>query len=284
MRLAENKLLVLVVAALVWLVAAAADEQPAATADPFVLLDAAKLQLGEGRLAKAKDLLAEIPLDGAESYVSEEIIFQRLLVVSAYLTATHSLVGDLQSDELADSAYGQWLADERDGYAASFARLAQQFLERTATEPRLDFVRFRLPVVTAEHINDLELFSDPEILGPAVTNWDDGREGLGKGLIAGQARVALVLAAARFYDLPQAAPSLEQVRQRLTSGVPLDYPEVLAWIADEAEQVPDNSELAAVAVAARERASHNPAPLRRPRSQPEATDPAQNTAGAETSE
>jgi hypothetical protein len=234
--------------------ATAADEgAPAADSDPYVLLDAAKLKLGEGRLAKARELLAAIPLQAAEEYVDEEVLFQQLLINSAYLKATGYLLSELERDELAESAYARWLRGERDGYAATFARLAQQYLERTGGGPRLDFVRFRLPVVTAEHINDLELYSDVEILGPAVTNWDDGREGLGKGLIAGQARVALVLAAARYYDLPDAARSLEQVRQRLLSGVPLDYGEVLAWIAEEAAGQPADAALSAAGAAARQR-------------------------------
>jgi hypothetical protein len=237
------------------LAAAHAADTPAAGTDPYVLLDAAKLKLGEGRLAKARELLAAIPLATAEEYVDEEILFQQLLINSAYLKATNYLLSELGRDELADSAYGRWLEAERDDYAAGFARLAQQYLDRTAGGPQLDFVRFRLPLVTAEHINDLELYSDIEILSPAVTNWDDGREGLGKGLIAGQARVALVLAAARFYDLPDAASSLEQVRQRLLSGVPLAYGEVLAWIAEEAEQLPEIAALAAAGAAARARLS-----------------------------
>jgi len=249
---AINSLLMLLMAAAP-LAAAHAADTPAAGTDPYVLLDAAKLKLGEGRLAKARELLAAIPLAAAEEYVDEEILFQQLLINSAYLKATNYLLSELGRDELAESAYGRWLESERDDYAAGFARLAQQYLDRTAGGPQLDFVRFRLPLVTAEHINDLELYSDIEILSPAVTNWDDGREGLGKGLIAGQARVALVLAAARFYDLPDAATSLEQVRLRLLSGVPLDYGEVLAWIAEEAEQLPEIAALAAAGAAARGR-------------------------------
>jgi len=254
MKLAVTNSLLVLLVVVAALPAAAVDDGTAADgADPYVLLDAAKLKLGEGRLAKARELLAEIPLAGAEGYVDEEILFQQLLINSAYLKATNYLLSELGRDDLGNSAYARWLAGERDGYAATFARLARQYLADTAGGPRLDFVRFRLPLVTAEHINDLELYSDPEILGPAVTNWDDGREGLGKGLIAGQARVALVLSAARYYDLPDAAGSLEQVRQRLDSGVPLDYALVLEWISEEAGEFPEIAALAAADQAARDR-------------------------------
>lgn len=284
MRIATNKLLIPLLAAALLHVGAAAGSSTQEGTDPYVLLDAAKLKLAEGRLARAREMLAEIPLGAAEDCVSEEIVFQQLLVNSAYLIATHYLFTELQHGGHGDSAYAGWLESERDGYAASFAKLGRQFLDSTAAEPRLDFVRFRLPVVTAEHLNDLELYSDPEILSPAVTNWDDGREGLGKGLIAGQARVALVLAAARYYDLPEAAPSLEQVRLRLTSGVPLDYAEVLAWIAEEAARVADNPDLAAVRAAAQERLAQNAKPPSAERTGAERNNSAQNSVDAETSE
>ena len=214
--------------------------------DPYVLLDAAKLKLGDGRLTKAREMLAEIPLENTQAYVTEEIILQRLLINGAYLKATHYLLTQLERFELGDSAYAQWLADERETYASAFTMLAQRYLDSTAGGPRMDFVRFNLPLVTIDHLNDLELYSDPEILGPAVTNWDDGRQGLGKGLIAGQARVALVLSAARYYDMPEAAASLEQVSRRLESGVPLDYAVVLEWLAEEAAQAPDVASLGTI--------------------------------------
>ena len=234
--------------------AAARDPEPVETADPvpagpdpYVLLDEAKLKLGEGRLAQARELLKTTPTADVEGYVIEEVLLQRMLVNSAFLRATHYLWLQLEAMELADTGYGEWLAGECADYAGDFADQAERYLELTAEGPQLDFVRFRLPVVTTEHLTDLELYTDPEILGPAVRNWDDGREGLGKGLIAGQARVALVLGAVRHYDRDSASPSLEMASERLRAGVPLDYAVLLDWIAGTARFVPDDDRLADLA-------------------------------------
>jgi len=213
----------------------AAESQP--VADPIVLLDAAKLELADGRLRQANEALAEIPLTPPLDYVGEEVLFQRLLLNAAFLSATHFLLVELEHNELAESTYGLWLAEERAGYADALAADGEDYLALAASS-QLDFVRFRLPLVTGEHLADTELYTDPEILSPAVTNWDDGREGLGKGLVAGQARVALVLAAARYYDLPQAAATIEEVAVRLRSGVPVERPAVLEWLVEIAALVP----------------------------------------------
>jgi len=209
--------------------------QEAAAADPFVQLDAAKLQLGDGKLRGAGELMAEIPLDGCEDYVREEVLFQQLLITAALLSGMHYVHAEVERLDFAEQGYRDWLSSERDVFAAQFAQLAGSYLAATTDGPALDFVRFRLPVVTIEHLADVELYSDPEILRPAAVNWADEREGLGRGVIAGQARVALVLAAARFYDREQAASSLFEVNARLANGVPLDYAAVLDWLANNGE-------------------------------------------------
>jgi hypothetical protein len=99
-----------------------------------------------------------------------------------------------------------------------------------------------LPTVSLEHVKDATLYSDPALLSAATTNWDDGREGLGKGLVAAQARVALVLAAAVNYDLPQASSSLEEIAARLHSGMPLDQRVLLEWLATTAGQLGENGD------------------------------------------
>lgn len=225
----------------------AAESEPAA--DQIVLLDAAKLELADGRLRQAREALAEIPLTPPLDYVAEEVLFQRLLLNAAFLSATHYLLVELEHNDLAESAYGRWLTAERAGYADALAADGEDYLALPTSSLQLDFVRFRLPLVTGEHLADTELYTDPEILSPAVTNWDDGREGLGKGLVAGQARVALVLAAARYYDLPQAAATIEEVAVRLRSGVPVERPAVLEWLAEVAALVPSHPGLARLSAA-----------------------------------
>ncbi|MBN2080729.1 hypothetical protein JW859_00840 [bacterium] len=226
--------------------------------DPYVLLDAAKLKLGEGRLEQAGELLAEIGPTPGEQYIAEEVLVQQLLIDAAYLRATFYLHAELARFELQDSEYGHWLAGERDRHAAEFTANGLSYLELTSAGAELDFIRFRLPLVSVEHLADLELYSDPEILGPAVTNWDDGREGLGKGLIAGQARVALVLAAARYYDLETAAGSLEQVVKRLDTGVPFDSREFTDWLAESAAELDTDGNLSELAAAANHRLGRTP--------------------------
>lgn len=202
--------------------------------DPYVLLDEAKLVLGRGKLDRAQRMLSEIPLEGAEMFVAEEVVYERLLVCSAFLTATQTLHNALVQQNYGEGGYAKWLLDEQSKHAANFAVLARDYLTRTAGGSQLDFVRFRLPVVSDEYLQDVMLYTDPMVLSAAVTNWEDGREGLGKGLIGSQARVALVLAAAVHYDLPTASSTVEQVAQRLRTGVPIDQQLVLDWIADTA--------------------------------------------------
>lgn len=202
--------------------------------DPYVLLDEAKLVLGRGKLDKAQQLLSAIPLDAAEDYVAQEVVYERLLIVSAFLTATQTLHSALVQQQLTQGGYAVWLKEEQARHAAAFASLARDYLARTAGGAALDFVRFRLPVVSDEYLQDVLLYTDPMVLSAAVTNWEDGRQGLGKGLIGSQARVALVLAAAVHYDLPQASSTVEQVAQRLRTGVPIAQPQVLDWMADTA--------------------------------------------------
>lgn len=204
--------------------------------DPYVLLDEAKLMLGKGKLDRAAQMLGAIPLDNAESFVAEEVLYERMLVCSAFLTATQTLHGALVQQKLDGGGYAKWLKDEQAKYAADFAALARDYLARTANGATLDFVRFRLPVVSDEYLQDVMLYTDPMVLSAAVTNWDDGRQGLGKGLIGSQARVALVLAAAVNYDLPQAKSTVEQVAQRLRTGVPIAQAQLLDWLADTAQR------------------------------------------------
>jgi hypothetical protein len=204
--------------------------------DPYVLLDAAKQMLGKGRLAQAKQMLAEIPLGQAEPFVDEEIVFERLLASSADLVSVHALYQALEKQNLGETAYAKWLKEEHARRAQDFGALAADYLARTAHGCALDFVRFRLPVVSDEHLQDVLLFTDPVMLSAACKNWDDGRDGLGRGLAESQARVALVLAAALNYDLPHASATVEQVAQRLRAGVPLDPATVLDWLADTAAQ------------------------------------------------
>lgn len=204
--------------------------------DPYVLLDEAKIVLGRGKLDKAQQMLSAIPLDAAEGFVAEEVLYERLLVCSAFLTATQTLHGALVQQQLDGGGYAKWLNDEQAKYAAEFAALARDYLARTASGATLDFVRFRLPVVSDEYLQDVMLYTDPMVLSAAVTNWEDGRQGLGKGLIGSQARVALVLAAAVNYDLPKASSTVEQVAQRLRRGVPVAQAPLLDWIADTAQR------------------------------------------------
>jgi hypothetical protein len=204
--------------------------------DPYVLLDEAKLVLGKGKLDRAQQMLSAIPLDSAEGYVAEEVLYERLLVCSAFLTATQTLHGALAQQKLDSGGYAKWLKDEQANYATDFAAMARDYLARTAKGAALDFVRFRLPVVSDEYLQDVMLYTDPMVLSAAVTNWEDGRQGLGKGLIGSQARVALVLAAAVNYDLPKASSTVEQVAQRLRTGVPVDQAQMLDWIADTAQR------------------------------------------------
>ncbi len=204
--------------------------QPASD-DPLVRLDEAKLLLAEGKLLAASEALSEIP-HTAEPYVTEEIVYTQLLIAGTYLSSAYRLAGVLEHNAQGGSNYAKWLKDERTAYAARFVELAHEYLGLTKDGPALDFVRFRLPRVSDEHLRDMELYADPQILAAAVTNWDEGREGLGRGLVQTQTRVALVLSAAVNYDLPEASRTLAGVAERLKAGVPLDYPTVLDWLAD----------------------------------------------------
>jgi hypothetical protein len=211
-------------------------DEAADSSDPFVLLDAAKVAIADGKLQQAADMLAAIPPGGAEPYVAQEVLFQRLLLTGAFLNASGALLQELEGAKFSASGYAGWLRQQQAGYAQQFSGLAGAYLDQTQQGLACDFVRFRLPVVTAEHLKDLGMYSDAQVLRAAVENWDEGKQGLGEGLMGTQARVALVLAAASFYDLAQASATIEGVAARLHAGVPLDPPTVLDWLAQTAVQ------------------------------------------------
>jgi hypothetical protein len=199
--------------------------------DPFVALDAAKTTLADGKLEDARSELAQIPTDAAEPYVNEEVVFQRMLLEAAFLDASNFLWSELGRMKLGNGAYAKWLYGERDKYADSLAQEVRGYLQLTEGGYTLTFVRFRLPEVTDQHVADVELYSDHQVLTAAAQNWDDGRDGLGRGLILAQARVAVALSAASFYDMPNSG-NLQQVTGRLAAGVPI-YPAVtMDWIAE----------------------------------------------------
>lgn len=218
------------------------EEEPAGIApvflcnsdDPYVMLDEAKLAIGDGKLRRASGMLAVIQPDGAEDFVVEELLFQRLLLAGAFLNSAGSVLKDAQNAGYADSAYAAWLHTEGGRYARDYTALAEQYFAATSEGLDCDFVRFRLPRVTADHLSDAVLYSDPQVLRAAVQNWDQDKQGLGKGLIGTQARVALVLDAATFFDMPTGAATLEGVSRRLRNGVPLDERMVYDWLAQTA--------------------------------------------------
>lgn len=203
--------------------------------DPMVKLDKAKMLMSDGKLIAASELLDDIP-HTAEPYVSEEIVFTELLIAGTYLASAHRLVRELDALEQADCAYAEWLRGERGRYAKHFVDLADEYLAMTEDGPALEFVRFRLPRVSEDHLLDMELYADPQILSAAITNWDDGREGLGRGLVQTQTRVSLVLSVGVHYDLDVASATLHGMSERLRAGVPLNYPTVLDWLADISQQ------------------------------------------------
>jgi hypothetical protein len=203
--------------------------------DPMVRLDEAKQLMADGKLIAASELLDDIPLT-AEAYVSEEIVFTELLIAGTYLASAHRLVRELDALEQSDCAYAEWLRGERERYAEHFVDLADEYLAMTESGPALEFVRFKLPRVSEDHLLDMELYADPQILSAAITNWDDGREGLGRGLVQTQTRVSLVLSVGVHYDLDVASATLHGMSQRLRAGVPLNYPTVLDWLADISQQ------------------------------------------------
>jgi hypothetical protein len=208
---------------------------PSLLPDPYVLLDEAKTQVGDGKLHRAEELLAAIPTGmAAEKYVDEEILLQRLLLCGAFMRAAGAVLHDASNAKYASSTYSTWLRAEHARYAKEFADLASEYLAETADGLECDFIRFRLPRVTAEHLKDIALYADPQVLRAAVENWDQDKQGLGKGLIATQARVALVLEAAAFYDLSVASATIEGVSGRLRNGVPLTQPVLLDWLAQAA--------------------------------------------------
>lgn len=207
-----------------WLVCAAAKP------DPMVQLDDAKMVLADGKLGNAREMLSKIDAAGAEDYVAEELLYHKLLLSAAYLSATHYLLVEMEKQDYGETEYYKWLEGQRADYLEEFKEYTQQYLAMTASGSHLDFVRFRLPTVTDEYLQDTGLYSDAQVLGAAVTNWEDGRQGLGKGIIGSQVRVAFVLSVAIHYDLPEASDSLEHVAQRLRAGVPIDYYVVLDWL------------------------------------------------------
>ncbi|MDQ3023081.1 MAG: hypothetical protein M3R04_01655 [bacterium] len=212
--------------------------EEAAPVDPFVALDAAKMKLADGKLEDAREKLAQIPLGGAEAYIDEEVAFQRMLIDAAFLDATNFLYSELGRMKLQNGGYARWLWGQRDGYANSLAAEVRRYMQLTDDGYHLTFVRFRLPEVSEKHIQDVELYSDRMVLGAAAKNWDEGSEGLGKGLIAVQARVAVALSAASFYDMPKGG-TVSVVAKRLSAGVPLYSAQTLDWIAETTHRLED---------------------------------------------
>jgi len=229
--------------------------QPAAAQDAMALLDEAKMTMAGGKLERALKLLTELEPAGNEPLVDQEILFQRMLLNASFLAASHYLLEELESGEFANSAYAAWLRDQRSAYREEFLDGANELLRETAENMALDFVRFRLPEVTDEYLEDAGLYADAQVLTAACTNYDDGREGLGRGVVVAQARIALVLFAAEFYDLPDAADSLEHAADRLRAGVPLEEAQFLFWLEDLAMELSGGDEaLVALAERAADRA------------------------------
>jgi hypothetical protein len=194
------------------------------------------MKLGDGKLEDARKSLGAIPAGTAEAYIDEEVALQRVLLDAAFLDAANFLWLELGKMKLGESAYAKWLWGERDKFASNLANELRAYMQLTDDGYQLTFVRFRLPVVTDQHVADVELYSDRQVLGAAAENWDAGRDGLGRGLILAQARVAVLLSAANFYDLPQSG-NLQVVERRLTAGVPI-YPAVtMDWIAETCKRL-----------------------------------------------
>ncbi len=229
------------------------------TDDPLVLLEEAKLKIAAGKLSQAQQLLSEISLSEEEEYIRQEVLFQRMMLSAALLQATDFLLRELVSGELFESGYADYLVDERSAQATQFSETAREFIELATADPQLEFVRFRLPHVTVEHLRDVDLYSDYEMLSAAVDSWEKDQQRLGKGLVNAQARVALVLACARYYDLEQASATIEAVSRRLLEGVPLDMRATIDWIAEFAYSVAnpadDLEELSLLATASLEPAA-----------------------------
>ena len=225
--------------------------------DPLVLLEEAKLTMADGKLSKAQEQLALIPQEGVEEYVIQEVLFQQLLLSAAMLRATDFLLRELVNDELFETGYADYLVDERGRQAETFVLSAKRFMDATEQDEQLEFVRFRLPHVTVEHLRDVDLYSDVEMLTTAANSWEKDQQRLGKGLINAQARVALVLVCARYYDLEEASATIEAVSRRLLEGVPVDAQDTVAWIAEFAYEVAnpadDLEELSLLANASLER-------------------------------
>lgn len=227
------RLLPLLALALLLAMPAAADARlKAESDDPLVKLEEAKLAIADGKLARAQDMLAEIPLGDAEEYVRQEVIFQRMMLSAALLQATDFLLRELVEGDLFESGYADYLVEERSAHATRFEESAREFIGFTKSDPRLEFVRFRLPYVTVEHLRDVDLYSDFEMLSAAADSWERDQQRLGKGIVNAQARVALVLACARYYDLEQASATIEAVSLRLLEGVPVDMDQTVEWIAE----------------------------------------------------
>jgi hypothetical protein len=254
----------------------------------MVLLDSAKMTMAGGKLEDALKLLADFEPEGDEPLVDQEILFQRLLLNAAFLAATHFLGAELEGGEFADSAYAGWLAEQRTEYTAGFIAGANALLDATEDSMALDFVRFRLPEVTDEYLEDAGLYADVQVLSAAASNYADGRTGLGRGVVVAQARIALVLFAAEFYDLPQAAQSLEAAADRLRAGVPVEEAQFLFWLEDLATELAgDNATLIELAERAAERAHERgyKAPRRRmQRSEPAPPAPEPNEEDAAASD
>jgi hypothetical protein len=209
------------------------DNIPPAGADPYVLLDYGKLMLEDGRVEKAYEWIAQIPLGQAEGYVDEELLIQRLLISGAFVRSATYLAGQVRHYKL-DGPYLSWLGQERERYLTDYCDTAQLYLDATGDGYECGFIRFRLPQVTESHMQDLELYAAGEMLDSAAKNWAEGRDTLGRGLLIAQARAAIVLGAAVHYDLPDASSTLKGLARRLHAGVPI-YPALLFdWLAQNA--------------------------------------------------
>ena len=201
-----------------------------AQSDPYVELEQAKFKLAEGKLNAARDLLSAIDASGAEEFVREELAFQRMLIDYSQVQAITHLLRRLEDTGRDQTEYAGWLRQEWGRYAERLLASGSEFMELSRERQDLEFIRFRLPHITEENLQDLELFADEMVLTAAIENWAEGRGGLGRALVSSQARVALVLAAAIHYDKAEAGESIGSVQDRLRDGVLIDDITTLDWL------------------------------------------------------
>lgn len=222
----------LILLLLAWAAPAGAVERD--SPDPYVLLDQAKQVLADGKMDQARRLLEKIPLPENEPVVAEEIVLSRLLLSGSFLTSAATLKDALVKINQGDSAYARWLGTQVEKYGRDFQSQVDDYIARFTLAPELDYVQFSVPLVSDEYLQDVQLMTDPQVVSAAVKNWDEGRQGLGEGLVASQARIAFALACAAHYDLADPSTTLEAVARRLRDGVPLDQAAVMDWVADTA--------------------------------------------------